>query len=186
MGNDQPQGHAREDEELARKAATGCEASFQALFGRYYQEIRNFAFRRCRCMETANDIAQTVFIRVARTIAGFRRESSFRSWLYRIAVNCLHDEARQRGSYDRRLVEFGKVAAGDAAPNPPVPSTLLHAIQMVESLPEGLRDAVVLVAAQGLTHREAAEALGCPEGTVAWKISEARRLLTNRKTAHEA
>lgn len=186
MGDDQPKGDARPDEALALKAAAGCEASFQSLFERYYPEIRNFSFRRCRCMETANDITQTVFIRVARTLSGFRRESSFRSWLYRIAVNCLHDDARQRGVYDKHLTEFGKSAADGAPQGSAVPSAMLHAIQVLESLPEALRDAVLLVAAQGLTHREAAEALGCPEGTVAWKISEARRHLTNLKTANEA
>jgi RNA polymerase sigma-70 factor, ECF subfamily len=186
MGDDLPKGDARQDHTLAQRAAAGCEASFQTLFDRYYQEIRNFAFRRCHCMEIANDISQTVFIRVARSIAGFRQESSFRSWLYRIAVNCLHNEARQRRTYDRHLAEFEESSANVTTANSPVPPALLHAIQLIESLPETLRDAVVLVSAQGLTHREAADALGCPEGTVAWKISEARRHLTNLKSATQA
>ncbi|MEK7954253.1 RNA polymerase sigma factor [Luteolibacter soli] len=186
MGDLQPKGDIRHDEALARKAADGCEASFKALFTRYYPEIRNFAFRRCHCMETANDISQTVFIRVARTVADFRHESSFRSWLYQIAINCLRDDVRKRGTYDRHVAEFGEASDGVASKNAPVPSALLQAIQLIESLPEALRDAVVLVSAQGLTHREAAEVLGCPEGTVAWKISEARRHLTDHKNAAQA
>ncbi|HEY1121596.1 MAG TPA: RNA polymerase sigma factor [Haloferula sp.] len=186
MGDLHPKGDISHDEALARKAAGGCEASFQSLFSRYYPEIRNFAFRRCHCMETANDISQTVFIRVARTVGEFRHESSFRSWLYQIAINCLRDDVRKRGTYDRHLAEFGESSGSREARNASVPSSLLQAIQLIESLPEALRDAVVLVSAQGLTHREAAEVLGCPEGTVAWKISEARRHLIDHKNGTQA
>lgn len=183
MGKNLPRDDVRRDEAIAQTAAAGCEASFHSLFDRYHEEIRNFAFRHCRCMETANDISQTVFIRVARSIAEFRHESSFRSWLYRIATNCVRDDVRKRRAYDRRLAEFGETSAGSTAGNASLPSSLLHAIQLIDSIPEALREAVILVSAQGLTHVEAAAVLGCPEGTVAWRISEARRHLNHLKNA---
>ena len=57
---------------------------------------------------------------------------------------------------------------------------------MLQKLSTSIRETVLLVCAQGLTHKEAARVLECPEGTVAWRISKARKILgKNKRSAHQ-
>jgi len=175
-----------DDGVLVRKAAGGCEASFRCLFDRYYEEIRNFAYQRCHCVDSAGDITQAVFIKVASSLPRFRHQSSFRSWLYKIALNQIRDHLRGRIRYNRKIEICEREAADGGGSAPQAPDALLRAIELVESLPESLREAVVLVCAQGLSHGEAAVILGCAEGTVSWKLSEARRFLRRPERSTES
>ncbi|MEO0108420.1 MAG: sigma-70 family RNA polymerase sigma factor, partial [candidate division WOR-3 bacterium] len=76
-----------EDSELVRKAKHGDESSFDELVRRYQQRVYAIAFRLVRNSEDAREVAQDVFVKVYRSLPGFRERSTFYTWLYRIAVN---------------------------------------------------------------------------------------------------
>src|SRR5690606_11086351 len=74
-----------DDAALIEGALSGEEAAFAALFDRYYAAIHAFAYRLALCAGEADDIAQDTFVQAARALPGFRRDASFKNWLYTIA-----------------------------------------------------------------------------------------------------
>ena len=108
------------------------------------------------------------------------------TWLYRITVNvCLN---RIRSGKRHRAADLADDAVPEPAADPDQggtnPERNVERSQLygrvglaLEALSPSLRSAIVLVSLQGLSHKEAGEVLGCAEGTVAWRIHEARRRL---------
>ncbi len=162
------------DAQLVGGAQSGDARSFELLFDRYYAMIHAFAYRVCLVETEADDIAQETFIRAARGIAAYRGAASFKNWLYRIAHNALIDwrrqSARQRDKEDQFAAELesgARVRAPDYSE--------VHAA--LKSLSPDLREAVALVYFEEMNHREAADAMGCAETTVSWRIFRAKRAL---------
>jgi RNA polymerase sigma-70 factor (ECF subfamily) len=155
-------------------AQSGDSRSFEILFDRYYDMIHAFAYRVCLTETEADDIAQETFIRAAKGIASYRGAASFKNWLYRIAHNTLVDSqrqsARQRDKQDQFAAELNSRAQVRPADFTGVHSAL-------KELPADLREAVALVYFEEMNHREAAEAMGCAETTISWRIFRAKRLL---------
>jgi RNA polymerase sigma-70 factor (ECF subfamily) len=155
-------------------AQTGDSKSFEFLFDRYYDMIHAFAYRVCLVETEADDIAQETFIRAARGISAYRGAASFKNWLYRIAHNALIDwqrrSARQRDKEDQFATDQEFKAQVRAPDYTDVHSAL-------RQLSPDLREAVALVYFEEMNHHEAAEALGCAETTVSWRIFRAKRAL---------
>ncbi len=128
----------------------------------------------------ADDLAQETFLRAYRSLASFRGEAKFTTWLYRIAYNVFKAEARRR----RELVgldEFEHAAEPDpAAANPALRHDLTHALGQLP-LPE--RTAVVLCCQNGLTHEEASRVLEIPLGTVKTNVLRGREKLKHALAA---
>ncbi len=163
-----------DDDQLCEKAQNGCEASFTLLFHRYYDALHAFAYRLCADAAGAEDIAQEAFIKAARHLSGFRREASFKSWLYRIALHATRDW--QRGAVRRReAMETATKEAAFREPSHPYDFSPLH--DALAGLREEYRHAVVLVFYEGMNHGEAAKVLGCAETTVSWRVFRAKRQL---------
>lgn len=118
-------------------------------------------------------------------LRGFRRDSTFRTWLHRVAINVVRTNQSRRTRVLRVIVPFGG-RDGDSTP-PDVPSgeepvdALLARRQVIEramaSLPGDLRAAVTLRDVQGLDYKEIAAALGVPVGTAESRIFRARQRL---------
>lgn len=165
------------DEALARQAADGVREAFEELLERHYDRIFRIAVRLLGNRADAEDVTQDVCIGLAKKISGWRGESRFTTWLYRVVVNATHDAMRQdstRQRYERdaagsswraRVVDAGR--AGDAK--------WLH--EVLGKLSRKQRETVILVLAEGLTHAEAAQVLGVREGTVSWRLHAARKRL---------
>jgi len=160
--------------QLVSGAKSGDAKSFELLFDRYYNMIHAFAYRVCLVETEADDIAQETFIRAARGIATYRGAASFKNWLYRIAHNALVDWGRQAARHldqqDRFAAEVESQAQARTRDYANVHSAL-------KQLSPDLREAVALVYFEEMNHREAAEALGCAETTVSWRIFRAKRAL---------
>jgi RNA polymerase sigma-70 factor (ECF subfamily) len=162
------------DTALIKQAQSGDAKAFETLVGKYYETMFKFAFKYCRHEQNAQDIAQEACIKLARGISSYKHDSAFTSWLYRLVINAAKDYFRSQNRHNvssdgLELVE----ASGDAEDQ-------LHArevLQEVYKLPEGERDALLLVMAEGLSHKEAADVLGCKESTISWRIHEARKKL---------
>jgi len=167
------------DNELARQAGGGDRDAFAHLVGRHYDGIYRLAYRWCHSLADAQDIAQEVCLKLAARIGSFDGRSAFSTWLYRIVINTAKDFSRRAGTRQRHEAAFaqnqvadapGPEAAQDADPHAPLQRAL-------DRLPEKQKSAVLLVLGQGLSHREAAQVLGCFEATVSWRIHQARKKL---------
>lgn len=167
----------RDENALIRSACTGDAAAFRALLDLHYMTIYKMAFHLCGHREDAEDITQTACLKVSQNILNFKGESKFTTWLYTIVLNTFRDWTENRANTGR-----GRVAIDDA-PNLPAQDNPEHTAQMNEQLralsilPAEERETVVLVFAQGFSHKEAADVLGCAESTVSWRVHEIRKKL---------
>jgi RNA polymerase sigma-70 factor, ECF subfamily len=174
------------DRGLVELAAAGSREAFDDLVRRYQGPILNLVRAMTSADGDAEDLAQETFVRAWRGIARFRSDSTFRTWLYGIAVNVIRTR-RQRGSRLRRL--FGDPGPSvDGGPDPlervSIDDGIVEPLAMrqvidraLATLPDDMREAVVLRDVQGLEYREIAAALGVPIGTVESRIFRARQRL---------
>ena len=172
---------ATEEGDLAARAGRGCEDSFRQLFDRYYPLIHSYAWRFCGDAAAADDIAQQTFIKAASALRSKRGLNHFKPWIYRVALNTARDHQRGVARYRQRIDQL------ESEPSHEIPETGKYERlgEVLSQLPSAIRETVLLVFAQGLTHKESAAVLNCPEGTVAWRISEARRILKQTTLASD-
>ena len=168
------------DGELVERAVGGQSDMFDCLVNRHYMCVYRVAYKWCGIRENAEDITQEVFVKVARAIHGFRGAAAFKTWLYRIAANTAKDYLRKNARKVAReggYLEEERVAgqSESAADDNPVSAGELYAA--IDSLSPKLKEAVILVLSEGLSHREAAGVLGCAETTVSWRVFKAKRVL---------
>lgn len=170
------------DEDLARAAAGGDGAAFGLLLERQYDRLFGLAFRLTGNRAEAEDLTQDVCAALPGKLGGFRGSARVSTWLYRVMVNAAHDRRRRQASHARAAAgwgdwELGRLAAGteDAARA----EWLLGALGR---LPEDLRDTLALILDE-MTHAEAGEVLGVSEGTVSWRVSEAKKRLRRMREA---
>jgi RNA polymerase sigma-70 factor (ECF subfamily) len=163
------------DRELVELALGGENAALEGLVRRHYNTVYKLAYRLCGAREDAEDIAQDVFVRLARKLSSYKGDSSFKTWLYRITVNMAKDFFKKnstRRGYESAYVQEQKVLdSASANPGPPEAERLQAALG---GLPVKLRETVVLVYSEGMSHAEAAQVLGCAETTVSWRLHQAR------------
>jgi RNA polymerase sigma-70 factor (ECF subfamily) len=171
-------------ERLVKRAQAGDRAAFDDLVRRYRARIYALTLHLTGSRSEADDITQDVFTRAYQQLHTFAGRSEFFTWLYRIAVNralnARRDTARRRtsGLDDPRVQAAVAVDAyGDPRRAAELRQTYARLVTALDRLSPTLRSTVVLVSLQGLSHDEAAAVLGCPAGTVAWRIHEARNQL---------
>lgn len=163
-----------EDRELIKRAQSGDAGAFEALANQYYETMFKMAYKFCGNRPDAEDITQESCIRLARGIHSFKGDSAFTSWLYRLVINTGKDWYKSNNRHpksDDGLETVQVSAKGEDQ---------LYAKQVIAAvyeLPEGERDALLLVMSEGLSHKEAGQILGCKESTISWRIHEARKKL---------
>jgi RNA polymerase sigma-70 factor (ECF subfamily) len=179
----------RPEESLVEEAQRGGREAFAELVRRHERRIYGVVYRMSGNHPDADDLAQEVFLTAWRAIGSFRRGSSFYTWLYRIAVNLsltfLRKKAREkdRAAFDESSLALASPSHG--APSSPEGRSALSEIknrvdEAVGALPAHFRASFVLVAGEGMSHRDAARVLGCSENTVSWRMHKARKLLRAR------
>jgi RNA polymerase sigma factor (sigma-70 family) len=173
----EPQAHDP-DGDLVCRAQNGDREAFEALLRRHYDRIHRIAWRSTGSAVHAEDIAQDVCCTLVEKIATFKGEAKFTTWLTGIVVNACRDH-RRRGLTLALLRQRLSVLAGLASP-PDGRDAYRRSWMMSElaRLDPVVRDTVILVVGEDLTHAEAARALGVAESTVSWRLHAARRQLT--------
>lgn len=165
------------DRELVALAAAGDRAAFEILLRRHYDRLHRIAWRLTGSVHDAEDVVQEVCCALVGKLASFKGESRFTTWLFGAVVNACHDH-RRRGATLARMKEGLAVWMGLARP---ADGRDLYRRTWLASalatLDPALRDTVVLVVGEGLTHAEAGLALGVAEATISWRMSEVRRRL---------
>lgn len=156
------------DPNVIRAAAAGDEAAFTGLMRSSQPHVWRFLRHLLGDDERAADVTQETFIRVHEALGGFRHQSRFSTWLFRIARNAAVDEQR-RGA--RRLRLEAVVPRPRSAPDASLGTEVREA---VASLSPRLREAFVLVEVFGRPYAEAAAVLDVPVGTVKSRVFRAR------------
>jgi RNA polymerase sigma-70 factor (ECF subfamily) len=164
------------DESLVAAAAAGDRAAFEALLRRHYDRVHGLAWQLTGSRADADDIAQDVCCTLVEKIGSFRGEAKFTTWLTGITFNACRDFRRRRRSFGGMVDRLSVLAGIAEAPSDPYDAVWVKSA--VARLKPALRDTVVLVAGQQLTHAEAAVVLGVSENTVSWRMHEARRILS--------
>jgi RNA polymerase sigma-70 factor (ECF subfamily) len=157
----------REDD---RDAVLACQRgereAFDRLVQRYQRDVYRLCYRYVNNHADASDMAQDVFLKAYRAIGSFRGDSSFSTWLYRIAVNtCLNFRAARRPPSDE-LPEALADRGASAAERMEQEEQARRVREAVSSLPDKQRATVILKIYHDLTHEEVAQIVGATVGTV--------------------
>lgn len=175
------------DQELVTRVQKGDKTAFDLLVRKYQHKIAKLISRYVYDRTEVEDVTQEAFIKAYRAMAGFRGESAFYTWLYRIAINTAKNYLVSQG---RRLPN-STVASDDDGVEPEVglpeiatPETSLLTNEIaetvsaaIEALPEDLRTAITLREIDGLSYEEIAQVMDCPIGTVRSRIFRAREAI---------
>ena len=177
-----------EDVALAAQGDAGAfERVYQAHLGRVY----NLA-RRMAGPESAEELTQDVFVRAWQKLATFRGESSFATWLHRLAVNVIIERFRALGTARDRFLADGETVL-ERMPDRPTPTrhdTRMDLDAAMKRLPAGARTVFVLHDIEGYRHEEIGNLLGVSVGTSKSQLHRARMTLRShlneKKRAPEA
>lgn len=179
------------DQELVLRVQQGDKSAFDLLVIKYQHKIIQLVNRYVKDHSEAQDVAQETFIKAYRALGGFRGDSAFYTWLYRIAINTaknyLVSRSRRNSDYqididDAEACENAPQLQGMETPersllNEEIIETIKTAI---DNLPEEMRIAIMLREFEGMSYEEIAEAMDCPVGTVRSRIFRAREAIDNK------
>ena len=172
------------DEALARAAANGDGEAFSSLLERHYDRVFRLAFRLTGMRAEAEDLCQDVCAALPAKLAAYRGEARFTTWLYRVVMNAGLDRRRRRATYAKAADGWGEVEMARRAEAAETAAAVDWLTRAMRALPEELRDTVALVLDE-VSHAEAGEILGVSEGTVSWRVSEAKKRLRALKEAED-
>lgn len=185
--------------DLLARARQGDTHAFGALVRRYQRRVYAAALHLTGNHSDADDVAQEAFVRAFRGLPSFDGRSDFFTWLYRITINTalnrLRSTRRSQALAQAGAVEAAQVGGrpeGLGAPQlaPDEQAALGHEVREVltamAELSPTLRVTLVMATIEQMSHRQIATILGVPEGTVAWRVNEARRLLRAKLAARTA
>lgn len=180
------------DEDLMARVAEDDDRAFTELVGRFQGRVTNLISRILNDRNSADDLAQEVFVRVFVHRRNYRRGSKFSTWVFTIAANLAKNEIRRRV---RRRNWFSLDALteilNDSLPELADPTESREAGlereqlqgevgRAIATVPEKYRLALVLRDIEGLAYEEIAEVLGLPGGTVRSRINRARSMLKRK------
>jgi RNA polymerase sigma-70 factor (ECF subfamily) len=181
----------RADSELVSRAQEGDKRAFDLLVLKYQQKVAGLISRYIRDPSEVMDVSQEAFIKAYRALPGFRGESAFYTWLYRIAINTVKNymvaqgrrppgddveaEVAEQMDVGGRLREIG------TPENELLSEEIANTVQQaLDELPDDLRTAIMLRELDGLSYEEIATAMDCPIGTVRSRIFRAREAIDKR------
>ncbi len=180
------------DRLLVERVQAGDKQAFGLLVAKYQRKLSRLIGRMVRDQTEVEDIVQDSFIRAYRALPGFRNDSAFYTWLYRIGVNTaknwLVTHGRRVSATDQMDGEEGDAGAqSELLHDSDTPERLLMTRQIgetvnaaMEALPEDLRTAIMLREIDGLSYEEIAQVMDCPIGTVRSRIFRARDAISAR------
>ena len=178
------------DLSLVQRAQKGDKTAFDLLVRKYQHRIAAVVSRFVRDYAECQDVVQESFIKAYKSLPGFRGESQFYTWMYRIAVNTAKNhlasqKRRPTGSVDLEDAEHLEGGIYMQDNDTPEHELLREELAQVVSkalaqLPEEIRQAITLREMEGLSYEEIAEVMNSPVGTVRSRIFRAREAIDAR------
>jgi RNA polymerase sigma-70 factor (ECF subfamily) len=174
------------DQQLVERIQRGDKLAFNLLVSKYQRKLGRLISRFVRDPADAEDVTQDAFIKAYRALPGFRGDSAFYTWLYRIGINTaknylLANKLRAPTStpFDAEEAESfedaGLLHEVSTPENELMSKQVVDAVQKsLQELPEDLRSALTLREIEGLSYEEIANVMDCPIGTVRSRIFRAR------------
>lgn len=174
------------DQELVERVQRGDKHAFDLLVSKYQRKLGRLISRFVRDSGEAEDVTQDAFIKAYRALPGFRGESAFYTWLYRIGINTaknhlLANKRRAPTSTPFDIEDAESFEEASLLREVSTPENELMSKQVVDvvqaslqQLPEDLRSALTLREIEGLSYEEIASVMNCPVGTVRSRIFRAR------------
>jgi RNA polymerase sigma-70 factor, ECF subfamily len=167
--------------ERIRRAQAGDVDAFELLYREYSPRVYALCLRlKAGDGSDATELLQDVFIKAWRRLDTFRGDSAFASWLHRLAVNTMLENARGEGRRTARVLPMEDTSRLSGAARSSGIELKLDMEAAIASLPKGARLAFVLHDVEGYQHQEIAEQLSVSVGTVKAQLHRARRLLRER------
>ncbi len=176
---------------LVRKVQQGDKNAFNVLVKKYQNKVASLISRYVSNHSDVGDVAQEAFIKAYRALPGFRGDSAFYTWLYRIAVNCAKNYLVSQGrkppsndvdADDAEFYEGADALRVNATPENMLLTDEIKAVifKTIEGLPDDLRTAITLRELEGMSYEDIAIIMDCPVGTVRSRIFRAREAIDNR------
>ena len=168
------------DEDLAAAAASGDGQAFASLLDRHYDRLFAFCFRMTGVRTEAEDLTQDICAALPAKLASYEKRAKVTTWLYRVALNAAHDRRRRQASHTKAAEGWGDWEVARTAANIETADQIDWLTQAMTHLAPDLRDTLALILDE-MTHAEAAAVMGVSEGTISWRVSEAKKALKSLK-----
>jgi len=174
------------ERKLVARAKDADWEAFDELMEAHQEVVYRLVFRLTGRHDEAEAVTQDAFVQAYLRVKQFAGRSRFVTWLSAIAIRRVRDSGR-RARKSRTTISLTdcEMLSGDGRrPGPGDPSEALDRKELqalvteaLQQIPWEKRTALILVVQEGLSYRDASEVTGCSEGTVAWRVWDARRLL---------
>ncbi|MEC7579402.1 MAG: sigma-70 family RNA polymerase sigma factor [Pseudomonadota bacterium] len=173
------------EKSLINLVKKGDKKAYEVLVLQYQDRLVFSVYKFLKDYELAQDIAQEAFVKAFKNIEKFRGDSSFYTWIYRIAINTaknfLSSKSRKSEIYDDEIMELKLSESAVTSENPEniLEAEELRSMMMdaIQSLPDDIRTTLSLREFDGLSYEEIAEVQNCPIGTVRSRIHKGREIL---------
>ena len=173
------------EKSLINLVKKGDKKAYEVLVLQYQDRLVFSVYKFLKDYELAQDIAQEAFVKAFKNIEKFRGDSSFYTWIYRIAINTaknfLSSKSRKSEIYDDEIMELKLSESAVTSENP---ENILEAEELrslmtdaIQGLPDDIRTTLSLREFDGLSYEEIAEVQNCPIGTVRSRIHKGREIL---------
>ncbi len=173
------------EKSLINLVKKGDKKAYEVLVLQYQDRLVFSVYKFLKDYELAQDIAQEAFVKAFKNIEKFRGDSSFYTWIYRIAINTaknfLSSKSRKSEIYDDEIMELKLSESAETLENPEniLEAEELRSLMMdaIQGLPDDIRTTLSLREFDGLSYEEIAEVQNCPIGTVRSRIHKGREIL---------
>jgi RNA polymerase sigma-70 factor (ECF subfamily) len=167
--------------DFIRRAQSGDVDAFEQLYREHAGRIYALCLRlKAGDSSDATELMQDVFVRAWRRLSTFRGDCAFYSWLHRLAVNTMLENARSDNRRTARVLPMDDTSRLAGAARSSGVDLKMDLEDAIASLPKGARLAFVLHDIEGYQHQEIAEQLSVSVGTIKAQLHRARRLLRER------
>ncbi len=160
-----------QETDVVRRCQEGDIDAYRWLYDRYHQALLHTALRILGQQQDAEDAVQTAFIKLYKGVHGFKHQSKFSTYLFRILMNVCFDQLEKR----KRM--SGKSMDNIDIPEKPMQELRVQLDQAIDLLPEQQKACFVLFAMEGLKQDEISEIMGLSLGGVKSNIFHAKRKL---------
>jgi RNA polymerase sigma-70 factor (ECF subfamily) len=162
---------------LAARAQDGDADAFGALLDAHYDLIYRLSFRMLGTQFAAEDLTQDICLALPVKLQSFRGDAKFSTWLTRVVLNAAKDQLRKRNRRHSANAEWGDTEVLNRAANDETRDQLSWLTRAMNHLSDDLRDTLTLILGEEMTHAQVGEILGLSEGTISWRLSEAKKQL---------